>query len=206
MSTTAAQGSGIAVAANQERILQVAGALFLRQGYEGTGINQISKAVGLTPPTLYWHFGSKAGILAAFLNGTIERQVELVSRYMDAKDPMGQLRQFIYAHVLYQIRYYESFDAFDANFGFTQLYASAPEDVQESLNARTDEYVEKLRSILRRGKHAGYFSYENLTVVTRALLTMAEYVFTWFSPSGPLSAEEVATQYANLAVAMVSRT
>jgi AcrR family transcriptional regulator len=205
MSRTAADGTVVSVADNHERILQVAGALFLRQGYEGTGINQISKAAGLTPPTLYWHFGSKAGILAAFLNGTVERQIELVSRYMSAKDPMGQLRQFIYAHVLYQIRYYESYDAFDANFGFVQLYASAPTEVQESLNARTDEYVERLRSILRRGKRAGDFSFENLTVTTRALLTMAEYVFTWFSPSGPLSAEDVATQYAKLGVAMVSR-
>jgi TetR/AcrR family transcriptional regulator len=48
-------------------LLEKALGLFARKGYEGAGVQEIVAAAGVTKPTLYHHFGSKEGLLAALL-------------------------------------------------------------------------------------------------------------------------------------------
>ena len=57
----------------RNRILDAALELFSRRGYEGTGIQEIVDAAGLTKPSLYYHFGSKQGLLEA-ITGVFGRQ------------------------------------------------------------------------------------------------------------------------------------
>ncbi len=47
------------------RILNSATELFLRDGYANTNLEQVAAAAGVTKPTVYSHFGSKAGLLDA---------------------------------------------------------------------------------------------------------------------------------------------
>ncbi len=47
----------------RERILAVAGALFAEKGYSTTSVREIADGVGVTVPALYYHFGSKRGML-----------------------------------------------------------------------------------------------------------------------------------------------
>jgi TetR/AcrR family transcriptional regulator len=49
----------------REKILDEAARLFAVQGYEGTGVQDICDCSDVTKPTLYYHFGSKDGLLAA---------------------------------------------------------------------------------------------------------------------------------------------
>ncbi len=50
---------------SREQILAVAMNLFAKHGYAGTSIGQLSKECGLPVGSIYWHFGSKAGLLWA---------------------------------------------------------------------------------------------------------------------------------------------
>src|SRR5882757_6677307 len=50
---------------SREQILAVAMKLFAKHGYAGTSIGQLSKECGLPVGSIYWHFGSKAGLLWA---------------------------------------------------------------------------------------------------------------------------------------------
>jgi AcrR family transcriptional regulator len=50
---------------SRDRILDSAVALFSQHGYAGTGVSGIVKAAGIEKSALYWHFGSKEGLLAA---------------------------------------------------------------------------------------------------------------------------------------------
>jgi TetR/AcrR family transcriptional regulator len=44
-------------------IVEKAVSLFARRGFDGAGIQEIAETAGVTKPTLYYHFGSKRGLL-----------------------------------------------------------------------------------------------------------------------------------------------
>ena len=52
-------------AATCDRILSVAGELFMQKGYENTSMQQIAELCGVTKGALYYHFDSKDAILEA---------------------------------------------------------------------------------------------------------------------------------------------
>jgi len=57
-------------------LLEAAAALFTRQGYEGTSVEQIAEEAGYTKGALYTHFESKEDLFAALLEGTVRAQIE----------------------------------------------------------------------------------------------------------------------------------
>lgn len=70
----------------RDRILEVATDLMARRGYAGTSISAIGKEAGALPASIYWHFGSKEGLLAAVVERAAERWFEGASQ---AADPVG---------------------------------------------------------------------------------------------------------------------
>lgn len=51
----------------KDKILQKVSILFYTQGYTNTGIDQITKDIGITKPTLYHHFNSKNNLGLVYL-------------------------------------------------------------------------------------------------------------------------------------------
>ena len=48
-----------------EKILATAHGLFMERGYVGVSVNDVVNAVGITKPTLYYHFSDKEALYAA---------------------------------------------------------------------------------------------------------------------------------------------
>lgn len=80
---TGARGrpAGATTAATKARLLRAARAVFAEQGYAGAAIADIVARAGVSPPVLYHHFQSKAGLYAA---ATAEVYDEVVSRLESA--------------------------------------------------------------------------------------------------------------------------
>jgi AcrR family transcriptional regulator len=57
------------------RILDAAETLIIRFGYAGMSISQVSADSGLSASSIYWHFGSKWGLVSAVLERGIDRYV-----------------------------------------------------------------------------------------------------------------------------------
>lgn len=60
-------------AANRERILEVAGALFRERGFDGIGVADIMKRAGLTHGGFYGHFASKDDLAAEITSRVLDR-------------------------------------------------------------------------------------------------------------------------------------
>lgn len=60
--------SDIWIPDTKERILAVAERLFAERGYDGTGVQHLAEAAGITKPSLYHFFGSKEGLLEQIAN------------------------------------------------------------------------------------------------------------------------------------------
>jgi AcrR family transcriptional regulator len=58
---------------SREQILDATEKLMATRGYAATSISDIRKACGLPPSSIYWHFGSKDGVLAAVMERGAER-------------------------------------------------------------------------------------------------------------------------------------
>jgi AcrR family transcriptional regulator len=79
-SSTGAAGPAKRPRLRREMIVAAAAELFHRNGYQGTRIEDIGAAVGMSGPAVYRHFASKEALLTELL----ERAVERAQRDLDA--------------------------------------------------------------------------------------------------------------------------
>jgi AcrR family transcriptional regulator len=69
---------------SRERILDAAVGLFSERGYAASGVEEIARRAGIEKAALYWHFGSKEGLLAMVLDRMDAEIVEGIVKRVDA--------------------------------------------------------------------------------------------------------------------------
>jgi AcrR family transcriptional regulator len=62
----------------RDRILRAASDLFSERGYSGTSIAEICDRAGVVGPAIYWHFGSKEGLLSAVIDSSAEEWITII--------------------------------------------------------------------------------------------------------------------------------
>ena len=72
---------------SRDLILDAAERLMATRGYAATAISDIRKACGLPASSIYWHFGSKQGVLAAVMERGAERFFGAIHRHGDTSAP-----------------------------------------------------------------------------------------------------------------------
>ena len=69
---------------SRERILEAAVGLFSERGYAASGVDEIARRAGIEKAALYWHFGSKEGLLAMVLDRMDAEIVESIVKRVDS--------------------------------------------------------------------------------------------------------------------------
>lgn len=187
----------------RDRILSVAATLFYRQGYGGTSMNSIAAELDISGPALYWHFGSKQELCFEAVRAELDRFVAGLAPASRESGPTAQLSAFVAAYVVLKLHQSETLATPGASGVYSQLRDSLTEAQRETLDVLQRKVVKQLRGILRRGQKAGEFRFDNLSVTTFAVISLCEYVFSWFDPSGRLSIAEVGEEYQALVLSMV---
>ena len=70
---------------SRELILDATERLMAIRGYAATSISDIRKACGLPPSSIYWHFGSKEGVLAAVMERGAQRYFAAIPADVDVE-------------------------------------------------------------------------------------------------------------------------
>lgn len=70
-------------ARTRDRILTAALQVFDRKGYDAASVREIVELAGVTKPALYYHFGSKDGLLLAILQGGAREFQETMARSLE---------------------------------------------------------------------------------------------------------------------------
>jgi AcrR family transcriptional regulator len=79
-----------------EQILRAAAQLFVDCGYDATSTRAIAAAVGIRQASLYYHFASKADILAELLSRTVTPSLDAAERLLaDGGDPAVRLHELV---------------------------------------------------------------------------------------------------------------
>jgi len=69
---------------DKDEVLDRAMELFWRKGYEGASLADLTKAMGINPPSLYAAFGNKEGLLKAALDRYLEKRAAFLEHVLAA--------------------------------------------------------------------------------------------------------------------------
>lgn len=188
---------------SRSRILAAAMALFGERGYASTSLRAIANEVGMTPPALYWYFPSKQAILYELLRATVFNFLEAVEAEVVGPSPGDRLRQFVRAHVVATLRE-PRLGPYEPLYGVRQLARFLSEEQRAELVAGQRRHLDLLRSALADGIRGGSFRELDVTATAFAIMSMCDFVTSWWKPDGRMGAEELAAQYAELTMRMVS--
>ncbi|MBI3043087.1 MAG: TetR/AcrR family transcriptional regulator [Betaproteobacteria bacterium] len=186
----------------RRRIIRAAAEIYRECGYERASMTDIARRLGMTAPALYWYFRSKEDILVAFLEHTVADLIQFVRSLLHSREPKQRLWEFMYAYVLWQLQQQELSAAYERIYALGHLRNSLPEKQRQRITSLEREFYGTCRDLIaaipgRERKAA-------VAPIAFAMIGMVEHLISWFSPNGTMSVKEVATMYADLAVAMAA--
>ncbi|MFD5128908.1 TetR/AcrR family transcriptional regulator [Streptomyces olindensis] len=179
-------------------LLEAALEEFRAHGYHGGSVRAIAGRVGVTLPTLYYHYGSKQGLLVALLMGSMH---DVLVRARHALEEAGDRPEDQLVNVVEAITLYMTHRRRIA-FLDGEIRHLEP-DNRARYSAEREELSVMLRLIAADGVADGTFTTPYPTEAVRAVLSMCQAVATWYRPDGPLTEAEVAQRYVTLALAAV---
>jgi AcrR family transcriptional regulator len=187
--------------ATRRRIIRAAAEIYRECGYERAGMIDIARRLGMTAPALYWYFRSKEDILLAFLEHTIADLIASVRNLVRAAEPKQRLWEFMYAYALWQLQQQELSAAYERIFALGHLRNSLPERQRQRITSLEREFYGMCRELIAAVQ--GRRKADSVVApVAFAMIGMVEHLISWFRLSGAMSVQQVATLYADLAVAM----
>ena len=86
---------------SRELILDATERLMGTKGYAATSISDVRKACGLPASSIYWHFGSKEGVLAAVMERGADRYFAAIPAEADVERQLAAVTQQQEQHPLF---------------------------------------------------------------------------------------------------------
>lgn len=182
-------------------ILDQSMGLFAERGYEGTTLQDIADAVGLSRANLYNYVKSKEDLLVAMVEATAQSAANAMRdvRQRADLDSTEKLRMLVRALVLRRAERPAQFRTLDRSD-----QALPPEIAKKHLDGRR-AVLREFTAVIEEGVTAGRFRPVDARITALSIIGMCNWVAWWFSPGPSHPAEPVAEQIAENAVAMVSR-
>lgn len=180
-------------ARSRNSILDVAVRLFGQQGYTGTSMRDIAKAVGVLPGSLYAHIDSKETLLAEIVDEGIRRFLQAIEPIARRPLPSEErLRLAVIAHVEVVAQNPER-----SQVVFHQWRYLKGEALAEAV-AKRRRYEQAFLSIIEAGREDGTFEANlNVRVAVLTVLGALNWTPEWYSPAGRLSPTELGHMMAN---------
>lgn len=188
----------------QDRVMDAALQLFLTHGYAGTSLKAVADELGISPPALYWYFPSKEDLYLSVLQRSMEDFTSYVGEtIVGDDDPLYKLSQLVRAHVTWQLNQANAAQAFDLTMTVKGRSINIREEKLAPVVKMQTNYVTLVRSILHEGVDDGVFAIDDVKTTAFGIITLCEYVTTWYNPAGELSVPAVANRYEGIVRRMV---
>ena len=181
----------------ENELVERAAELFAERGFNGTTLQDVADTVGLTRAAFYHYFESKEALLTTLVEGiTAARVAELKQIRLDpaltAREKLAAVTRAMVLSVAMQA----------ARF---RLLLLSENELPQELAARHTrgrrDILAQLVQMFEEGSAAGEFRAVDPLLAAFALLGMCNWIAMWFKPGQRKSANEVADQYVEMALA-----
>ncbi|QCW49633.1 TetR/AcrR family transcriptional regulator [Nocardioides dongxiaopingii] len=172
---------------------------FTELGYHGTSMRDLARTAGVTVASIYHHFSSKQEILQQIMVGTMTDVLALTGAALDeaGPTPTERLGALVEAWVLFHTGRQA-----EALIGASEL-RSLDEGGRAAVVALRDEQEAVFRAVVEAGVADGEFATTHPLEAARAIINMGYSIATWYRAGGPVTPEEMAGRYRDLALATV---
>lgn len=177
-----------------ERLLTVAVRLFAERGFEGTSVQEIVAAAGVTKGAMYHYFASKDDLLYEIYHRLLSLQTEhlksLAEGPGDAADRVRAVAEDVVETTLTSI---------DEAIVFFRSMHMLPADKRTQVRAERRRYHERFRTLVEEGQRAGTFRDDvSADIVTHFFYGAVNQLGTWYHRDGGLNRRQVAEHYADM--------
>jgi AcrR family transcriptional regulator len=175
------------------RIYVAAARVIHERGFHATTMDDIANAAGVTKPGLYYYVRSKERLLYDIMNYTLDGYERSVQEPASAiADPEERLRALITLHI----------KSIAHSHGALTIVTEEPAGLtaahRRAINERKRGFLNFVRKTLQELKDQGRLRDINITATAFAVQAMVMWTAYWFDPEGPLSAEELGKEYAEI--------
>ena len=178
--------------AKREAVLKTAAQLFLEQSYGRTSMNDVADRLHVTKPALYHYFDNKEDILIECYRlgvGLIEDTLTEIAAH--GGTGLQKVEAFVrsYATVMTV-----SFGRCVMRLDEGDLSSVARTEVR----AYKKKVDRRLRSFIQEGIDDGSITPCDTKIAAFSIAGALNWICMWYEPEGPLSPEEIATQFAQI--------
>jgi AcrR family transcriptional regulator len=176
----------------RDAVLQTAAQLFLEKSYGRTSLNDVAERLRITKPALYHYFQNKEEILLeCYRLGT--GMIGEILNDIAARCGTGleKVQAFIHSYA----------NVMTVNFGRCVMRLDEG-DLSSAAFAEVRAYKRKidrrLRSFIQEGIDDGSIAPCDPKIAAFAIAGALNWICVWYEPSGPLSPEEIASQFTRM--------
>jgi AcrR family transcriptional regulator len=180
-----------------ERLERVSVELFAEHGYAQTSVQQIVDAAGVTKGALYHYFKSKDDLLFDIYDRLLSMQREhleaIVARGLDPEQTIRLVCEDVIV---------TSIEGLADGAVFFRSQHMLSEKRQREVKLRRRAYNDAFEAILARGRADGVFRTDIPPAILIAhFFSDVHYLAQWYSPGGPLTKQQVASELTDLYLA-----
>ncbi|MFF3948760.1 TetR/AcrR family transcriptional regulator [Streptomyces sp. NPDC001902] len=178
-----------------QRLLAEATRLFAERGYDRTSVQEIVEAAGVTKGALYHYFGSKDDLLHEIYGRVLRLQMQRLEA-IAGKETAPVAGRLVEAAADVVVTSIGNLD--DTKIFFRSMHQLSPEK-QKAVRADRRRYHEKFRALVEEGQREGVFRQEvRPDLVVDFFFGAVHHLGTWYREDGPLSADQVAADFADM--------
>jgi AcrR family transcriptional regulator len=176
----------------REAILQHALALFDRQGFANTSLDDIARETGVKREAIYYYFKNRAEILLCIIRPQSEALVNGLRAIVDSDaDTADKLYQAIRNHL-------QRFDrqCLEMTVSLRDIYLDDAKEVRAEMDQTWRSYENMWTRIIAEGQAAGEFAYcGDPKMIAFAILGMCNWLARWYDPRKSISVDELIETY-----------
>jgi AcrR family transcriptional regulator len=158
-------------------------------------VQEIVEAAGVTKGALYHYFGSKDDLLHEIYGRVLRLQMERLES-IAGKEAAPVAERLVEAAADVVVTSIDNLD--DTKIFFRSMHQLSPEK-QKAVRADRRRYHEKFRALVEEGQREGVFRPEvRPDLVVDFFFGAVHHLGTWYRKGGPLSAGQVAADFADM--------